>query len=123
VAAKTFDRPRVDPQLAEHVIEPAAGAADHEDPLRLESKGSVERELEIARLLRRRISLHPLERSETLRRDRIEVPHRQIDGHPERVGEFHADVCADHHAARRQLDRHRFVRSAREHYDNGAWHP
>ena len=42
---------------AEQVVEPAAGAADHEDARRLEGDCRVERELEVGRVLGRRVPL------------------------------------------------------------------
>ena len=90
---------------AEQVVEPAAGAADDEDPRGLERDGSVERELEIGRVLGGRVPLDDRSRRfggrEPGGRDRVEIADRTIDAEPEREPTVDACVCRDHIGAAR----------------------
>ena len=92
---------------AEQVVEPAAGVADHEDVRGLERDRSVERELEVGRVLRGRVPLdHGARRlggCEPGRRDRVEVADRAIDAEPERECPVDARVGRDHVRALGQL--------------------
>ena len=92
---------------AEQVVEPAAGAADHEDARWLEGDCRVERELEVGRVLGRRVPLdhgaRRFGRREPCRRDRVEVADRAIDAKPQRERAVDARVGRDHVCTLRQL--------------------
>ena len=65
-------------QRPEQVVEPAACAPHDDDPLRLQPQGCRERELEIARVLLRRVPLDARDVSQRLRRDRVQIADEQV---------------------------------------------
>ena len=103
---------------ARQVVEPARAAADNDDPLRLETQRRLERQLQVARVLRDRMPLDPRpgrsSAASAHRRERVEIADRQIDRVPELERELGAAVDPDDERALGQREVGSGSRAGRE---------
>ncbi len=108
-------------QLADQVVEPLAGGAQHEQPPRLEGERCVERQLEIRRVLVGRMTLGAHARRVGL--DRVEVAHDERRRQPCRARMIGACIRGDDRGSlRHRLDGRRPKWAGTGNDDDGVGH-